>query len=63
MWWALRGPRAASSEAASAEDAPGPDTLPDDPVLARFVLRVRERAYGWPGGVSPAAQAPAEPVA
>ena len=58
--WALRAPRAAASEAraddagSAAPDAlPGPDTLPADPVLARCVLRVRERAYGWPGGVSP----------
>jgi cytochrome c-type biogenesis protein CcmH len=59
--WALRAPRAAAAEA-PADDAgiavpaplPGPDTLPADPVLARCVLRVRERAYGWPGGVSPA---------
>ena len=35
------------------EDVPGPDTLPADRALARYVLRVRERAYGWPGGVSP----------
>jgi cytochrome c-type biogenesis protein CcmH len=37
------------------EPLPGPDTLPDDPVLARHVRRVRELAYGWPGGLSPAA--------
>jgi cytochrome c-type biogenesis protein CcmH len=61
--WALRAPRGASGgagavagEAASAGLAavPGPDTLPADPSLARCVLRIRERAYGWPGGVSPA---------
>lgn len=34
---------------------PGPDTLPDDPELARAVLRVREQAYGWPDGRSPGA--------
>lgn len=65
VWWALRGPRA-SSDAPSSEqagDVPGPDTLPDDAALAPFVLRIRERAYGWPGGVSPKASAPAEPVA
>lgn len=33
---------------------PRPDTLPDDPRLAAYVLKVRERAYGWPGGVKPA---------
>lgn len=65
IWWALRGPRAAASEATTqaAGDVPGPDTLPDDPALAPFVLRIRERAYGWPGGVSPKPNAPAEPVA
>ncbi len=59
--WALRAPRAAAAEApandtgiAAPDALPGPDTLPSDPVLARCVLRVRERAYGWPGGVSPA---------
>ena len=57
--WALRAPRPAAAgatvdvqAAAPAEDVPGPDTLPADPTLARYVLRVRERAYGWPGGVS-----------
>ncbi len=34
--------------------APARDALPSDPVLARHVLRVRELAYGWPGGVPPA---------
>ena len=65
VWWALRGPRAAASAAAAAasENLPGPDTLPDDPDLAPFVLRVRERAYGWPGGISPGAKPAAEPVA
>lgn len=60
--WALRAPRPAPAGAAAtveaavpAADVPGPDTLPADPSLARYVLRVRERAYGWPGGVSPAA--------
>jgi cytochrome c-type biogenesis protein CcmH len=65
VFWALRGPRDAPAVAgaAPAGDLPGPDSLPDDPTLAAFVLRVRERAYGWPGGVSPKAGAPAEPVA
>jgi cytochrome c-type biogenesis protein CcmH len=59
--WALRAPRPPAGvpvdvqAAAPAEDVPGPDTLPADPSLAGYVLRVRERAYGWPGGVSPAA--------
>lgn len=38
---------------APAGELPGPDTLPEDPELRRYVLRVRELAYGWPGGVSP----------
>jgi len=50
--WALRGPRA-TAEAAGAPGAPDRDALPDDPALRAYVLRVRERAYGWPGGVSP----------
>jgi cytochrome c-type biogenesis protein CcmH len=72
--WALRAPRPAATGApidaeakGPAGDAPGPDTLPADRALARYVLRVRERAYGWPGGVSPSAQvnssgAPAVPA-
>ena len=37
-----------------AADLPARGALPADPVLARNVLRVRELAYGWPGGVPPA---------
>jgi hypothetical protein len=56
---ALRPPRAGAPPAdPSQEPVPGPDSLPDDPALARHVKRVRERAYGWPGGVSPAAAEP-----
>jgi len=36
---------------------PGPATLPDDPELARYVRRVRELAYGWPGGRPPGSEA------
>ena len=36
------------------EGVPARDALPSDPVLAKNVLRVRELAYGWPGGVPPA---------
>jgi cytochrome c-type biogenesis protein CcmH len=45
--------------AAPAEPSPlpGPTTLPDDPELARYVRRVRERAYGWPEGRPPGAEA------
>jgi cytochrome c-type biogenesis protein CcmH len=55
--WALRAPRptpaGGTTDAVPPEGVPGPDTLPADPTLARYVLRIRERAYGWPGGVSP----------
>jgi hypothetical protein len=47
--------RAAPS--AEAAPLPGPGTLPDDPELARYVRRVRERAYGWPDGLPPEARA------
>jgi cytochrome c-type biogenesis protein CcmH len=60
VWLALRRPRGAAPAAASTGDTPGPDTLPDDASLAPFVLRVRERAYGWPGGIAP--KTPAEPA-
>ncbi len=47
----LRAPRAkAQAEGAPAEPPPAANALPDDPELARYVLRVRELAYGWPGG-------------
>jgi cytochrome c-type biogenesis protein CcmH len=46
--------RRAPSPAPAAEGIPARDTLPADPRLARHVLRVRELAYGWPGGVPPA---------
>jgi cytochrome c-type biogenesis protein CcmH len=47
--------RRAAPPAAATDGVPARDTLPADPVLARNVLRVREQAYGWPGGVPPAA--------
>jgi cytochrome c-type biogenesis protein CcmH len=46
--------RRAPVSAPPADDIPARDTLPADPRLARHVLRVRELAYGWPGGISPA---------
>lgn len=49
--WALRGPRAPVEQQAPA--ALERDALPDDPALHPYVLRIRERAYGWPGGLSP----------
>ncbi|HEY8150915.1 MAG TPA: cytochrome c-type biogenesis protein [Vicinamibacteria bacterium] len=56
--WVLRGASAETSEAVaatepSAEIVPDADPLPDDPALAQAVLRVREMAYGWPGGTRP----------
>jgi cytochrome c-type biogenesis protein CcmH len=38
----------------AADSLPSRGALPDDPELARHVLRIREAAYGWPGGVPPA---------
>ena len=46
--------RRAASPAPAADAVPARDALPADPVLARHVLRVREVAYGWPGGIPPA---------
>ena len=51
--WALKGPRAAAAAAEPAPPAQGRDALPDDPALHPYVLRIRERAYGWPGGTAP----------
>jgi cytochrome c-type biogenesis protein CcmH/NrfF len=57
--WALRAPRRVADAAPTADIAiPGPGTLPVDPALARYVLRVRERAYGWPNGIVPEADVP-----
>jgi cytochrome c-type biogenesis protein CcmH len=57
--WAVRralgARRASGGEPAS--PPPGPDTLPDDPELARYVLRVRELAHGRRSGRSPASTA------
>jgi cytochrome c-type biogenesis protein CcmH len=54
------GSRAIEATPAAAGSAvddplPGRDTLPADPSLTRCVLEVRERAYGWRGGVAPVA--------
>jgi cytochrome c-type biogenesis protein CcmH/NrfF len=57
--WALRprttgsAPASEATDSASVEGEPDPDTLPDDPRLAPYLLKVRESAYGWPGGVRP----------
>ncbi|HEY6908281.1 MAG TPA: cytochrome c-type biogenesis protein [Myxococcales bacterium] len=52
---ALRRPGSATAAARAAE-VPSRDALPDDPRLAAAVLRVRELAYGWPGGIRPGQQ-------
>jgi cytochrome c-type biogenesis protein CcmH len=54
--WTLRSRRQAGAGEPAAP-LPGPDTLPDDPELARYVRRVRELAYGWPGGRPPGSSA------
>ena len=53
--WALRRGRGAppSPGEPAEEDLPARDTLPEDPELARYVLKVREQAYGWAGGEPP----------
>jgi cytochrome c-type biogenesis protein CcmH len=56
--WALRAPKAPSAvaprESTPAPAGPSePDVLPSDPKLAPYVLKARELAYGWPGGVRP----------
>jgi cytochrome c-type biogenesis protein CcmH len=53
--WVLRGASTETSEAVAATEPSVvvPDPLPHDPALAKAVLRVRELAYGWPGGVRP----------
>jgi cytochrome c-type biogenesis protein CcmH len=59
--WVLRGATANATVAAppaAAESAPSSlDPLPEDPALAQAVLRVRELAYGWPGGTRPEGKA------
>jgi cytochrome c-type biogenesis protein CcmH len=50
---ALRRSAAGQGAPASPLALPGPETLPDDPRLAAAVRRVREMAYGWPGGKAP----------
>jgi cytochrome c-type biogenesis protein CcmH len=48
---------APSSPEAPATAAAILDPLPDDPALAQAVRRVREIAYGWPGGTRPEGKA------
>jgi cytochrome c-type biogenesis protein CcmH len=56
--WALRRQASLSDEAPALPPAtvaaePASDALPEDAALAAYVLKVRELAYGWPGGVRP----------
>lgn len=52
--WVFRRSRTSSSAPqAPSERAASPDALPEDASLAPYVLKVRELAYGWPGGVPP----------
>jgi cytochrome c-type biogenesis protein CcmH len=48
------GPSPLEAPATAAADL---DPLPDDPALAQAVRRVREIAYGWPGGTRPEGKA------
>jgi cytochrome c-type biogenesis protein CcmH len=61
--WALKRAKHGAVSAEGVEHAgaspaastlPSRDTLPDEPRLAAAVRRVRELAYGWPGGIPPA---------
>jgi len=54
--WLLKRPRPPAGSAQVVDGAgssPSRDTLPDDARLAAAVRRVRELAYGWPGGIPP----------
>jgi cytochrome c-type biogenesis protein CcmH len=53
VWRFLKKSSAAAHDPAISEATADRDALPDDPELASWVLRARELAYGWPGGVSP----------
>lgn len=48
--------RLSAGKVKPADELPGRDSLPDDEVLATYVKRVRELAYGWPGGQPPTTQ-------
>jgi cytochrome c-type biogenesis protein CcmH len=48
----MSAPKPAMTEEPGA-GVPDRNRLPDDEELARYVLRARELAYGWPGGVAP----------
>jgi len=48
-----RGTAAPTPAKNAAPALPARNTLPDEPELAPYVRRVRELAYGWPGGTPP----------
>lgn len=48
--------RLSAGKVKPADELPGRDSLPDDAELATYVKRVRELAYGWPGGQPPTTQ-------
>jgi cytochrome c-type biogenesis protein CcmH len=50
---ALRRSAGGAAAVSARPGVPSRDALPDDPRLAAAVLRVRELAYGWPGGIPP----------
>jgi cytochrome c-type biogenesis protein CcmH len=51
--------KSGASVSPAGEALPGRGTLPDDPRLAAAMRRVRELAYGWPGGEPPQQGPPA----
>jgi cytochrome c-type biogenesis protein CcmH len=56
VWAALRARGATRGSTDAAQGTPGPDTLPEDPQLAAYVLKARELAYGWAGGRQPGSE-------
>ena len=55
--WALRG-ETGTAERAAVPSSPAGEVgaPPEDPALAPYLFRVREMAYGWPGGVRPGSE-------
>jgi cytochrome c-type biogenesis protein CcmH len=61
VFWIVRAPGRTTKALAPREDEAAPalgdssvlDPLPSDPKLAEYIRRVRELAYGWPGGLRP----------
>jgi cytochrome c-type biogenesis protein CcmH len=56
VWRALRARSETRAATEGAPGIPGPDTLPEDPRLAAYVLKARELAYGWPDGRKPGSE-------